>query len=931
MNNIEQQFIDELLFCIKENDLQKSYALLQFIPTISPEIQNRALFEISNANDGLSYSMFEYLVRVEIADDAVRNKLYEIILDKGRVNNEFYFIYIRMADENKMPETVPVLLDIITTETNIGILMETIRALSNIGHGSSVMALSEFIYYNDEMLKREAILALERIGGTTARQALEFAAKTSKASPIILSTLDKLRKAENLPPFTFEKPALVEEPEPKPDPVETKPVKDTKRTEPEKTKEIEIEIPEETQKLLDMFNSGNVELRHQAIDSLIEQGEECISAIVHNMDLEDADNLINSLDILGNISSKAAASPILKVIDNKHKDSNVRFAAFEALERLPKLKSALVLIEGVTDPSEQVRIAAAAAIDKNLSDVLLAGLRSKIDSGGRAAKLVIEGIMDSRSENTFEALLESDAFTFGSSNYLTHDAEPEVREYFIKLLKNRGNKALAGRIAFDTQKDKIKNRLTIYAVDDSRIMLNFYVKKIYKMGHSPIVFTNPNKALKMIKKSKPSLVITDLNMLETSGLQLASKIRNIYPDNLLPIVIITTQGDFIFDVNQTNDSDNKKQVTKCGVTKVLKKPLNPDELLPFLDAEKAESGLSDILYTLSSENPDIRYKNYQNVLKENDLNMKELSENIIVDDIDLSINKLNILSEKGDESSIDAIMKVIESKPKDPNLRFAAYKAFYSLVPNSYDIPENFLKYLEDSADHVRIAVSKIINKVYSDEINNKMKEMIETGSRIAKVIVSAIIDSRSDNLFKFLLGSDAFTFVASDYLSRTTHPSNREFFLNILKSRGNNSMARSIERDAEDSSRSRKSVVVVDDSDIMHDYYISKLHASGFKPTVFKNPEDAFGFIFKDKPDLIITSFMLPVFSGIKLAEEIRKDLPSEDLPIVMVTGQNSFVKDSGDSDSVFKREIATKGVDRIFAKPLKMKELEVIRSLIS
>jgi CheY-like chemotaxis protein len=950
MTNIEEQFIEELLFCIKEKDLQKSYALLQFIPTISPSIQNRALFEISKAGDSLSYSMFEYLVRVEIEDDEVRIKLYEIILDKGRVNSEFYFIYIRMAEESKSEDTIPVLLDIITTETNIGILMEAIRALSNIGHASSVMALSEFIYYNDEMLKREAVMALGKIGGSSARKSLEFAAKTSKASPIIFSTLDTLRKAENLPPFQLKAPKKEEQKQKKQGPVSAPKIKEEQKPKkqvpvsvpkinkeqkipPEKIKdEIEIKIPEDILNHLKMFNSGDVELRHKSIDALIEYGEECIPAVVHNMNVDDVDNVINSLDILGNIGSKAAASPILKVIDSKHKDSNVRFAAFEALERLPKLKSALVLIDGATDPSEQVRIAAASAIDKNLSDVLIAGLRSKIDPGDKVSKMVIEGVIDSKSDNTFEVLLSSDAFTFGFSNYLTHEADPEVRDFFIELLKNRGNRALAGSIAFDTQKDRIKNRQIIFAVDDSRIMLNYYVKIIHKMGNTPAVFTDPNKALEMIKKSKPALVITDLNMLEISGLQFSSQIREIYPKNLLPVVIVTTQGDFVADANQNKTSKSKEHTAKAGVTSVIKKPLETYSLEPILEEGDEETDFTDFLHTLLSELPDVRYDSFKKVLNDAGNNLPFILNDLFGKDIDRTVNILNILSIKGDESCLDSITKIIDSKPKEPALRFAAYNALLNLMPPTYEISEDFIDNIKDPSEHTRIAVAKILNLANSDKITAKLKEMIETGSRVAKVIVAAIIDSRSDKLFKDLLVSDAFTFVASDYLSRRAAQLHRDYFLSILRERGNRSLCRSIERDAEDNPPVYdKTIAVVEESEVMQDYYISKLHTSGFNPLVLSNPGDLLGSIFKSKPDLVITSFFLSQVSGLQMVETIRKDLPSEDLPIVMVTAQSSFVKNSADSDSIYKKNIAPKGVDRIFEKPLKMKDIEVIRSLIS
>jgi CheY-like chemotaxis protein len=248
----------------------------------------------------------------------------------------------------------------------------------------------------------------------------------------------------------------------------------------------------------------------------------------------------------------------------------VRFAAYETISKLPQVHSSVSLIDGISDPSEQVRIAAATAINHNLSDIVVSGLLSKIETSGRHSKRahITHAIIDSYAGNIFSRLLGSDSFVFLATDYLSGCHERTV-SYFSDILVKRGTRSLARTIRDNARVKENDMPLTIFCVDDSQICLKYYTKLFHSMGHVPFTFENPEEALTEMQKMRPHLVITDLNILGINGLQLSEQIRETWSVSELPIVIITTQKDF------------KPQVDHINL--VLHKPVEYKMLKPLID------------------------------------------------------------------------------------------------------------------------------------------------------------------------------------------------------------------------------------------------------------------------------------------------------------------------------------------------------------
>ena len=130
--------------------------------------------------------------------------------------------------------------------------------------------------------------------------------------------------------------------------------------------------PEAIERLNEGLSSHFAHLRNAAKQRLRDMGGKAVPVLIGNLHHDDPDLLIHTLNVLGETGDESAIVPIRKLLHNEPKDANVRFAAYEALGMLPVEKGAFALAQGLSDPVENVRAAAAAAIDRNYSTMLAA-------------------------------------------------------------------------------------------------------------------------------------------------------------------------------------------------------------------------------------------------------------------------------------------------------------------------------------------------------------------------------------------------------------------------------------------------------------------------------------------------------------------------------------------------------------------------------
>ena len=110
------------------------------------------------------------------------------------------------------------------------------------------------------------------------------------------------------------------------------------------------------------------------------------------------------------------------------------------------------------------------------------------------------------------------------------------------------------------------------------------------------------------------------------------------------------------------------------------------------------------------------------------------------------------------------------------------------------------------------------------------------------------------------------------------------------------------------------KRVLVVDDEvHIVHVVAI-KLRNNGYEVISADNGAEAYELACKEKPDIIVTDYQMPVMSGMELVEKLRQCDETGDIPIIMLTAR---------SFAISKEQQEELRISSCLSKPFSPKEL--------
>jgi len=128
--------------------------------------------------------------------------------------------------------------------------------------------------------------------------------------------------------------------------------------------------------------------------------------------------------------------------------------------------------------------------------------------------------------------------------------------------------------------NEISESLTIVAIDSQAVILDLLAAMCQSLGHKIYTARNGNDGLKQIENTHPDIVITDLNLPDLSGWELAGKIRSL--DSRIPVIVVTGWG----------TSVEKQKMQETGVKYILHKPFRLEQLSELI-AKARFSSISD--------------------------------------------------------------------------------------------------------------------------------------------------------------------------------------------------------------------------------------------------------------------------------------------------------------------------------------------------
>lgn len=521
--------IEEIQANVQTGDSMKARLVLSHFEDIDPKTRNRLLYELSRGDVDFFVPLLVYLLteKVEVADEmpiirdtllsslmAYPEKLPEFLVSK-EIDNRIELI--RAVGELQCTEATATLLKIAGASDDDWEILLIIETFGVLGDPLAVNFLTDYLYSANRDMIMAAVHSLGQVGTPTAMHRLaERMGTDNEIDFMILSIFSTVQDQVSL------------------------------------------------EKLNDTLRSHYAHMRSYAKSELVNIGPKAVPILIANLTHDDPDFLIHTLNVLGDIGDESAIVPIRKLLDTMPRSANVRFAAYEALALLPLKKGAYTLTAGLNDPEDHVCVAAARAIDRNFSSILGVGIRNLLQGPEEDARHIVKILVNTQVDQVFLNLADDETFQDLALYYLPH-THKDIREHYHDLLVENGKADFAARIEGGEEKAE---RLKVVAVDDSRMILNIYKATLHELGYDPVLFEFPASALEWLKVEKPIMVLTDLNMPEITGVELTRKIRDSYPIEELPIIMVTTQ-------NEAKDND---AAYEAGVNSILHKPFNAASL-----------------------------------------------------------------------------------------------------------------------------------------------------------------------------------------------------------------------------------------------------------------------------------------------------------------------------------------------------------------
>ena len=88
------------------------------------------------------------------------------------------------------------------------------------------------------------------------------------------------------------------------------------------------------------------------------------------------------------------------------------------------------------------------------------------------------------------------------------------------------------------------------------------------------------------------------------------------------------------------------------------------------------------------------------------------------------------------------------------------------------------------------------------------------------------------------------------------------------------------------------KTILIIEDEEIMLDLLQYKIGASGYRVLVSRNGEEAMVILKKERPDLIVMDLLMPKMDGFSTMKEIQKDGNLKKIPLIIISNSGQPIE---------------------------------------
>lgn len=119
-----------------------------------------------------------------------------------------------------------------------------------------------------------------------------------------------------------------------------------------------------------------------------------------------------------------------------------------------------------------------------------------------------------------------------------------------------------------------------------------------------------------------------------------------------------------------------------------------------------------------------------------------------------------------------------------------------------------------------------------------------------------------------------------------------------------------------------KQTILVVDDETHIAHVVSLKLEQAGFRVVTASDGEEGFEAAVRERPDLVVTDFQMPVMTGLELSWKLREHPVTAHVPVLVVTARGHLLTDE---------DLARTNVKGLMCKPFSPRHLlEKVRELL-
>ena len=283
------------------------------------------------------------------------------------------------------------------------------------------------------------------------------------------------------------------------------------------------------------------------------------------------DQKILAANLIAMTNGKLGGDLLLSVLDQgQADDANVRFAVYEALGSFPSMKTFVCLIEALNDSDYLILISVLSALNRYDFPFVSAKIQERIDIKSDQGKAIVRAMIDGEADSLIRAL------------FLQAELQEFIRDMLCQARMTRNSDIIEricdelkiGEKPCDSQEEPAPKSARILAADDSMAIRKFYESILSQAGYQVSTAEDGMVAYGKIQLERYDLLITDLNMPNMDGIELAGKVRNEASAEKMPIIMVTTES----------EQSQRKLADQQNIDAYINKPIKPDLLLDAIRA-----------------------------------------------------------------------------------------------------------------------------------------------------------------------------------------------------------------------------------------------------------------------------------------------------------------------------------------------------------